>query len=347
MRVKWIDRWRGVLITLVVLGHIVGEGYHYANEDIRWCFDLWHRVIYSFHMPAFFFLAGLVWSARNLKFRQYFANKFKRLMVPYFIWGLVSASIYIIASVFIHKLFAGATTNVYIGKGEVLWWMPFVSIAHAGGWPNGSGFQCNSVLWFLPSLFSVEILYFMLNRFLSGRFWQIIIGIACVPMHLFVLQHWQNLPWGLGSVTMYLPFFMVGHSCKLLLSRDCGVKIKYIPWLILFVCLYCLICYIMPNRSISRQSVIWAALFCLLSFAGVALSAIVSIAMKNVYLENIGKASLTIMLSHKFVLIVFLNLIPVAITFRYIGFFLSAVICIAVTSFSLALSYCLGLSLLP
>lgn len=54
MRDKNIDSVKGVLITLVVLGHVIEP--YISNPVARWVYVF----IYSFHMPAFIFLAGML-----------------------------------------------------------------------------------------------------------------------------------------------------------------------------------------------------------------------------------------------------------------------------------------------
>jgi len=62
MREAWIDRWKGMLILLVVLGHVVGGGGNLAaGSASNLLLELW-RVIYIFHMPSFFVLAVFVGS---------------------------------------------------------------------------------------------------------------------------------------------------------------------------------------------------------------------------------------------------------------------------------------------
>ena len=67
-------------IILVVLGHM-----NYVNQDIK-------PIIYSFHMPLFFFVAGLSLKSTRISI-QYILKKIKRLIIPYFIWALFYSSL--------------------------------------------------------------------------------------------------------------------------------------------------------------------------------------------------------------------------------------------------------------
>ncbi len=53
-RVQYIDRLKGLAIILVVMGHIFG--FSQPEDGIN-------TFIYTFHMPLFMFLSGLVISA--------------------------------------------------------------------------------------------------------------------------------------------------------------------------------------------------------------------------------------------------------------------------------------------
>lgn len=51
IRIQYIDRLKGLAIILVVMGHIFG----FSQPD-----DPITKFIYTFHMPLFMFLSGLV-----------------------------------------------------------------------------------------------------------------------------------------------------------------------------------------------------------------------------------------------------------------------------------------------
>lgn len=86
-RTDWIDAAKGMGIVLVVLGHAIG-GLHDAKlmaDD-----DAWLKVfylIYTFHMPLFFFLSGLFVEKRVRSQPARFAESlFTRIAWPYFLW---------------------------------------------------------------------------------------------------------------------------------------------------------------------------------------------------------------------------------------------------------------------
>ena len=67
-RVDWIDAAKGAGILLVVLGHVLASGMTYD-------------AIYTFHMPMFFILSGIVYRAEPVA--SQFVKRLLSLMVPY------------------------------------------------------------------------------------------------------------------------------------------------------------------------------------------------------------------------------------------------------------------------
>lgn len=90
-RLVWLDSFRGLAIVLVVAGHVVGgigyTPYLTGSQALREAYA-W---IYAFHMPAFFWAAGLV-TERSLRSRgpgRFLTERGRTLMYPYLLWGLI------------------------------------------------------------------------------------------------------------------------------------------------------------------------------------------------------------------------------------------------------------------
>jgi fucose 4-O-acetylase-like acetyltransferase len=71
-RIEYLDVARGIGILLVVLGH----------NDFGAISAFFHRVIYSFHIPLFFFLSGYFINT-SLSFFDYFKKRFHSVLKPY------------------------------------------------------------------------------------------------------------------------------------------------------------------------------------------------------------------------------------------------------------------------
>lgn len=89
MYYHWVNTAKAIGIVLVVLGHAISDTMLSGTGGTpRLIFDL----IYSFHMPLFFFLAGFCGSKvleleHIAEKKEYLSARMKRLMVPYFFVG--------------------------------------------------------------------------------------------------------------------------------------------------------------------------------------------------------------------------------------------------------------------
>ncbi|ETP71782.1 acetyltransferase, fucose-4-O-acetylase [Lachnospiraceae bacterium JC7] len=85
VRIELIDIAKAITIILVILGHTTG------NLDT----PMYRRLLYSFHMPLFFFLAGMSIKAKELRsFREWISFIKKNLLaliVPYLIFAFIYA----------------------------------------------------------------------------------------------------------------------------------------------------------------------------------------------------------------------------------------------------------------
>lgn len=88
-RLDFIDIAKGIGIFLVVLGHSLVPQ---IRESVPAAKFLW-IFIYNFHMPLFFFLSGWLFERGLPKYTskgRFILNKFKFLMVPYFVFSILT-----------------------------------------------------------------------------------------------------------------------------------------------------------------------------------------------------------------------------------------------------------------
>ena len=78
-RKDYVDFLKAIAIFIVILGHV-----NCANDSVK-------ELIYSFHMPLFFFSTGLLLkdSYDVVLSKGYIRKKIERLIVPYLVWGLI------------------------------------------------------------------------------------------------------------------------------------------------------------------------------------------------------------------------------------------------------------------
>ena len=299
MHEEWVDRWKGLLIALVVLGHSVGVASHFAHGMTMELFDYLYKVIYCFHMPAFFCLMGYVWRVKEDEgFGIFCRKKFMRLIVPYLFFAVWGTIIYYAASGAFRGAVQGAA-DAYYANMDAAPTIPgmLLSIVHAGGWPSNGVFRANSVLWFLPAMFAVCVIYRFVDAKIRSARWQILLSCAFLVGSFYMPR---NLPWGLSKVLYYLPFVIVGRwilpklMSKCLMGSGLGVLIG---------CIYFFVCWITPDSNRLNTHLTWRIGFFMIAVMGSVFSAAVVKNINNVTLAHFGCMSMGIMLIHKYIIL--------------------------------------------
>jgi fucose 4-O-acetylase-like acetyltransferase len=182
-RADWVDHAKAIGIVLVVYGH-VARGLRNAGIGMDGpVHDLVDSVIYSFHMPLFFFLSGLFF-LRSLRQRgagALMASKVDTIVYPYLLWSLIQGLVEAVLSDY---------TNGDVGFAEVLRvWDP------------------RAQFWFLYALFLVMLAAVVVYR--SDRA-SIVVPALAVSALTYVWQ--DHIPASLHSnyVVENFVFFALG-----------------------------------------------------------------------------------------------------------------------------------------
>ena len=85
-RIEWVDVSKVLVIWLMVLGHILEKTG--LDAVVR-------NMIYSFHMPFFFFISGLLYKNKTSSFWQFTIANVKSLLIPYVFLRLCSLTLLI------------------------------------------------------------------------------------------------------------------------------------------------------------------------------------------------------------------------------------------------------------
>ena len=295
-RFAWIDRWKGCLISLVVLGHAVGGAEHFTSSPYGGSLDDIYLCIYRFHMPAFFVLMGILWHDENLNCNT-MLKKIKRLLVPYFTFGLISLLVYAVA----YNSFASTipkTSDRYSGFVSNFEWSSLMDLLLGRGIPE------NSVLWFLPCMFVVWLIYGCFNAICKRFWWNFVLcGIACVIegfMSCYSLG--KSLPWGFNRFFEFIPFVIIGRYFfrkDELSNQRKGIFLLFVVmgWLA-----YAMIAPIRIRDWSTLPYGVYYVFSLLRTLLGVTLSLFTIQLLPNRYfawLSLLGKMSLGIMLTHK------------------------------------------------
>ena len=89
-RSDWIDATRGLGIILVFYGHVLQKAFLPSNEAVGDQF----RLIYSFHVPLFFVLSGVVFKPRRDVSARIVEIASRRLL-PFLFFGALLAPLWL------------------------------------------------------------------------------------------------------------------------------------------------------------------------------------------------------------------------------------------------------------
>jgi fucose 4-O-acetylase-like acetyltransferase len=152
-RLSWLDCAKGIGIFLVVIGHvilglrvdIVGPKLHY--------YEVAAKLIYTFHMPLFFFISGLLFGRRRPESLISFLHSMTiGIVAPYVIWSVLF--------VVLQNAFPSNVNHLF--EIRQIFGIVTTPIGH---------------MWFLYALIIVQIVYFSAMR-LWGTTGMIIAGLV-------------------------------------------------------------------------------------------------------------------------------------------------------------------------
>lgn len=204
LRIPWIDVAKAIGIVFVFHGHLVQRfvelGTPAALHQMKW--------IYSFHMPLFFLLLGLVYKEREIPFQQFMKRQLLTRLVP--AWAFNVASM------------LGWIVQEHL-RGESGW-------VHQHGWLAlvqhcasklvtmilQGHYAWNVLTWFLICMFTIELWQFSLRR-LTRKNRYLVVSIVCFGIlatlsNLYsdaiytvigVRRHWWYITSGLAVMFFY------------------------------------------------------------------------------------------------------------------------------------------------
>lgn len=186
-RIELLDVAKAITIFLVIVGHTT------ANTDTV----MYRRVLYSFHMPLFFFLAGMSTRPQAIHgfeaWRDFLRKNMLALIAPYTIWALV------------YGPFSFAS-------------MPDIAY---GSWESLTAAGTLTSLWYLTSFFVARVMVQLVMSTLDvSRLKDNPLPLApcSIPFFLigFALPHpQQGFPWCLDVSFVAAGFILLGISLRI------------------------------------------------------------------------------------------------------------------------------------
>lgn len=179
-----LDILRSFAILLVIFGHIQRFGGVVTDY------------IYSFHLPLFFFISGMLFiSDKYESFKVFLKSKLVSIILPYIFFYLISYFYWIL----IERHMRGGDVPPL----QYLLGLPYGTYDVRFNDFNGS-------LWFLPALFSVEVIYYWVQKFRSYIFITLTLFILFFVGYIF-RDHLKILPWGINAAMLSVCFYGLGH----------------------------------------------------------------------------------------------------------------------------------------
>jgi fucose 4-O-acetylase-like acetyltransferase len=99
-RNAWVDYAKAIGIILVVYGHVARGVFNAGLPMDQDKYLLVDSVIYSFHMPLFFFLSGLFFYDSLVKRGKtgLVVNKIDTIVYPFIVWSLLQGVVEVVLS---------------------------------------------------------------------------------------------------------------------------------------------------------------------------------------------------------------------------------------------------------
>lgn len=287
-RINWIDILKAIAIFFVVLGHTLNGG-------------LIEQYIYSFHIPLFFFLSGMFF--KNDKVINTFKNKSKTLLIPYFVFGIISILVFLILGKY-------AVSSLGKGTYNSSFFVYFKELLYGSAYDGALKF--NLPLWFLPCLFITSISYLLFYKVFKNKT-QIIVPILFLIISILINNFISIpvLPFSINTAFTMIIFYSLGYSFK---SNIKNIKFNKKTLICISIIFFIIGLVIGLYNGRIRYSVnVYNNM--LLFFIG-SISSIISyisisyLINKNKLLEYIGKNTLTILVVHKFPILFFQVVVP-------------------------------------
>lgn len=267
-KIEWVYRARGFGILLVVAGHVL-RGLNNANLFSGSAFTNIDYVLYTFHMPLFFFLSGIFF-LRSLKKRglkSFLLNKVNLLLYLYIIWSIIQLIVQVLLNKYIngHADFKDFMQILYLPKGQ---------------------------MWFLYVL----LLIFIINAFIFSKVSEgykfliltisIIVGIY---LRVITIEDYYVI----DKLSANFLFFQLGIMWSTLSFKSSLNSVNYFLAVIAMALVFTAVTYFnINNNRLDYDNQIIAAI------VGILLISLISQVIKLKTLYGLGKFSLQIYLAH-------------------------------------------------
>ena len=145
----WIDALKGWGMILIVVGHV------WSLSDV----PQWYMWIFAFHVPLFFFAAGLTLHPTATRLDEFLRRRLNTLLLPYLVYALLGYVFYLLGYA------AAEVAGKEVAQFAYGLWRPLMGVFYAS---VGDGLLVNSPLWFLPALFIAQAVVHAAHKWLPS-----------------------------------------------------------------------------------------------------------------------------------------------------------------------------------
>lgn len=169
-RIAYFDIAKGILILMVVIGHVFESGFI-------------NQFVYSFHMPAFFIISGIMQhysSSLNKPIGKALLGKVYTLIIPFLFFEVLGA--------FSNILRFGITLNIF------------------GYASNTLKLWCNNGPdWFIWALFVDEVLFLIIHKAIKNKYiiWAV---TGCIGLFMIINHNFYSTFGSTGIGFLFLTF---------------------------------------------------------------------------------------------------------------------------------------------
>ncbi len=276
-RIDYLDVCKGILIILVVVGHAI----EIVDPKHKSYFI---KLIYSFHMPAFFIISGFLFNAikwKNRGFKDYLLNRVDRNLIPYFFFEYLYG---ITASLFFYNL---------TWKGKIMELLYVVKGAF--------GVEIHYVpSWFLITLFFAGLaMYWLENKSLKKIIIEIVVLTAISIIGVRVINETdirfiKHIVLFISRISIATAFMLFGLLWQRIDFSEINKSV------VSFLCLAITLTlpFFMEWESISSFSIRYVLPFILTGITGTCVVIAICKRINCGFLRFLGKESLIIMGTH-------------------------------------------------
>ena len=208
-RQAWLDYIKFIAMTLVVVYHTPPR-YDSAHE----------AALFNMGAPVFFFAAGYLFNiAKQKNFLTFLGHRARQILVPYTTFFIIFYALWLAVG----RRMAGPEEQA-IDVLTPMW--QFV---------QGTPDVVLGPFWFLAALFTMQVIYYPIKRYLSGR-WPLVVALL-LSVGLLVMP---DLPWfrywNLDKAFLYMPIYAFGNCCRSLVEKfEFSTPARSLLWMALAV----------------------------------------------------------------------------------------------------------------